>query len=252
MPRIFDLAQPYFPGMPHFPTHPPFLFGLTKLHGEIVGPEGMSSSADSIACSGHSGTHVDALGHFSCAGFVYGGVEIEQSYSTGLKSHDAEAIQPFVTRGVMLDIARLRGVEALNVEDEISADDLERAAREQGVAVKESEVVLLRTGWGRHFADAKRYLNNAHMPGVRLDAAQWISARKVVAAGSDTLAFEKLPSAAMPVHVHLLVKSGIHIIENLNLEELAAANVHEFRFIGASLKIRGGTGAPIRPLAIVE
>lgn len=252
MPRIFDLAQPYFPGMPHFPTHPPFLFGLTKLHGEIVGPEDMSSSADSIAFSGHCGTHVDALGHFSCAGFVYGGVEIKQSYTAGLSSHDAEGIQPFVTRGVLLDIARLRGVAALDEKGEISADDLAHAAREQRIEVRDSDVALLRTGWGSHFADAKRYLNNAQMPGVRLDAARWISDRKVRAAGSDTLAFEKLPSAAMPVHVHLLVKSGIHIIENLNLEELAAAKVYEFRFVGASLKIRGGTGAPIRPLAIVE
>jgi kynurenine formamidase len=74
--RIIDLGQPYFSGMPHFPTHPPFLFGLTKLHGEIVAPDGMSSAADSIAFSGHCGTHIDALGHFSCAGFVYGDVEI--------------------------------------------------------------------------------------------------------------------------------------------------------------------------------
>lgn len=238
--------------MPHFPTHPAFVFGLTKLHGEIMGPDGMSSSADSIAFSGHTGTHVDALGHFSCAGFVYGGVEVKQSYTAGLNSHDAEAIQPFVTRGVLLDIARLHGADALNAEDEISADDLESAAREQRTDVKQSDVVLLRTGWGRYFSDAKRYLNNTQLPGASLNAAQWISARKVVAAGSDTLAFEKLPSAAMPVHVHLLVKSGIHILENLNLEELAAAKVYEFRFIGASLKIRGGTGAPIRPLAIIE
>jgi kynurenine formamidase len=73
----------------------------------------------------------------------------------------------------------------------------------------------------------------------------------VFAAGSDTLAFEKIPAATMPVHVHLLVESGIHIMECLNLEELAAAGVREFLFIAAPLKIRGGTGAPMRPLAVV-
>jgi kynurenine formamidase len=72
----------------------------------------------------------------------------------------------------------------------------------------------------------------------------------VFAAGSDTIAFERVPSRAMPVHVHLLVESGIHIIEALNLEELAAARVYTFLFVAAPLKIRGGTGSPIRPLAV--
>ena len=70
------------------------------------------------------------------------------------------------------------------------------------------------------------------------------------AAGSDTVALEVLPNPAMPVHVHLLVESGIHIIEVLNLEEIASNGVYTFVFMAAPLKIRGGTGAPVRPLAI--
>ena len=82
------------------------------------------------------------------------------------------------------------------------------------------------------------------------DGGRWLSARGIFAAGSDTMAFEKVPDASMPVHVHLLVESGIHIIECLNLEELAAARAHEFVFIASPLKIRGGTGSPIRPIAV--
>ena len=78
-----------------------------------------------------------------------------------------------------------------------------------------------------------------------------MSARGIFAAGADTVAFEKSPDPAMPVHVHLLVDSGIHIIECLNLEQLAADKVSEFVLVGAPLKIRGATGAPIRPLALV-
>jgi len=78
-----------------------------------------------------------------------------------------------------------------------------------------------------------------------------LSARGIFAAGSDTVAFEKSPVASMPVHVHLLVESGVHIIECLNLEELAADGVTEFLFVGAPMKIRGATGAPLRPLAVV-
>src|SRR5215472_3927484 len=83
-------------------------------------------------------------------------------------------------------------------------------------------------------------------------AVRWISGKGVFAAGSDTVAFEFVPAPTMPVHVHLLVENGIHIIECLNLEQLAADRVYEFVFTAAPLKIRGGTGAPIRPLALAQ
>ena len=76
----------------------------------------------------------------------------------------------------------------------------------------------------------------------QIEAARWLSSRGIFAAGSDTVAFERVPAAEMPVHIHLLVESGIHIIENLNLEDLARDRVFEFVFVGAPLKIRGGTG----------
>src|SRR3979490_2737281 len=87
--KVYDLAQPYFAGMPHFPTHPPFLFGLTKKHGEVVGPAGHSSAADAIAMGSHVGTHMDALCHFSCGGRLFGGEEVAevQSYTGGLARH---------------------------------------------------------------------------------------------------------------------------------------------------------------------
>ncbi|MDE3167650.1 MAG: cyclase family protein, partial [Acidobacteriota bacterium] len=113
-------------------------------------------------------------------------------------------------------------------------------------------IVLLRTGWGAFYGDARRFVNDTKCPGPGLAGARWLSARGIFAAGSDTVAFERVPAAAMPVHVHLLVESGIHIIECLNLEELAGAGVREFLFIGAPLKLRGATGAPLRPLAVVR
>jgi len=81
--------------------------------------------------------------------------------------------------------------------------------------------------------------------------ARWLSERGVFAAGSDTAPFEFTPSPAMDVHVHLLVESGIHIIECLNLEELSESGATEFLFVATPLKIRGGTGSPIRPLALL-
>ena len=70
---VYDLAQPYFIGMPHHPSHPPFLYSLVKSHGEYLAPNGASSASDAIALGSHTGTHIDALCHFSCGGKLYGG-----------------------------------------------------------------------------------------------------------------------------------------------------------------------------------
>ncbi len=114
--------------------------------------------------------------------------------------------------------------------------------------------MLLRTGWGALWNDPVRYItggsgSDVRGPGPEHEGAEWLSSHKIFAAGSDTVAFERVPSA-MPVHVHLLVESGIHIIEALNLEELAADRVYEFLLIAVPMKIRGATGSPIRPIAL--
>ena len=254
--KVYDLAQPYFVGMPHFPTHPPFLFGLTKKHGDMVTESGASSSADAIALGSHVGTHIDALCHFSCYGKLHGGIEAKtvQSDAGGIGRHSVDTIAPIMRRGVLLDIAAKFNAEALPADFAITPEHLESAAKAQNVTVENGDVVLLRTGWARFWNDAARYITGGHGatptgPGPELAGARWLSQRAVFAAGSDTVAFERVPSA-MPVHVHLLVESGVHIIEALNLEELARDRIYEFVFIAAPLKIRGGTGSPIRPLAL--
>ena len=255
--KVYDLAQPYFVGMPHFPTHPPFLFGLTKKHGDMVGESGVSSSSDALALGSHVGTHIDALCHFSYQGRLHGGVEAKavQSDAGGIGKHSVDTIAPIVRRGVLLDIASATKTDALPVDFSIRPEHLESAAKAQKVAIEKGDVVVLRTGWARFWNDPARYITGGHGmtasgPGPEIDGARWLSERGVFAAGADTVAFERVPAASMPVHVHLLVESGIHIIEALNLEELARDRVYEFVFVAAPLKIRGGTGSPIRPLAL--
>lgn len=250
--RIYDLAQPYYPGMPHHPNHPPFLFGLNKKHGDYVAPNGGSSASEALTLGGHVGTHIDALCHFSCGGKLHGGEEAAglQSYVTGLERYSVDTIAPIFRRGVLLDIAGQAGVEALSAQTEITPADLESAAKAHQVEVRQGDVVLLRTGWARFWGDAAKFIAQVHGPGPGEPGARWLSARGVFAGGSDTVAFEKVPSPTMPVHVHLLVESGIHIVECLNLEQLAAERCYEFLFVAAPLRIRGGTGSPIRPLAI--
>jgi kynurenine formamidase len=245
--RTYDLGQPYFPGMPHFPSHPPFLYSLTKKHGDILYGEAASSAADAIALGTHVGTHIDALSHFSCNGVCYGGKQVAQTYEHGMADLGIDTLPPIVRRGVFLDIAGLEGVDTLPMNFEITSEHLSRASR--NIQINEGDIVLIRTGWARYFSDARRYINNMVAPGPEIDGARWLSSRKLFAAGSDTVAFERTPSPTMSVHTHLLVESGIHIIEVLNLEELAQDGVREFIFVAAPMNIRGATGAPVRPLA---
>ena len=243
---VYDLAQPYFTGMPHHPTHPPFLFSLVKRHGDFTGPAGHSSAAESMALGGHVGTHIDALCHYSCGGKLHGGQDAApvQSYAGGLEALSVDTIAPILRRGVLLDIA---GATILPEDFEITPADLEAA---QTVEIRPGDVVLLRTGWATYWNDPRKFISGVRGPGPALAGARWLSDHGVFAAGSDTLSFEKVPAISMPVHVHFLVDSGIHIMECLNLESLAAAHVYEFLFIAAPLKIRGATGSPIRPLAV--
>jgi kynurenine formamidase len=217
-----------------------------------VGPAGNSSAADALALGSHVGTHIDALCHFSCGGKLFGGVEAAsvQSCQQGFSAHAVDTVAPIVRRGVLLDVAGHAGVDALPADFEITPGHLDQIARAQGIGVERGDVVLLRTGWARYFHDAARFVSEVRGPGPARAGAEWLSRHGVFAAGSDTMAFEKVPDAAMPVHVHLLVESGIHIIECLNLEDLAAAGLWTFLLVAAPLKIRGATGAPVRPLAI--
>lgn len=251
--RVYDLAQPYFTGMPHHPAHAPFLYSLAKKHGDLVSPVGTSSASEAIALGAHVGTHIDALCHFSCGGKLHGGTVAEevQSYAGGFRTLSVDTIAPILRRGVLLDIAAVAGTDALPPDFAITPDHLDTALKAAGVQIHAGDVVLLRTGWDRFFRDPARFLRQVHGPGPEAEGARWLSERRIFAAGADTIAFERVPNVDMPVHVHLLVENGIHIIECLNLQELARDQVREFLFIAAPMKLEGGTGAPVRPLALV-
>jgi kynurenine formamidase len=250
--KIYDLAQPYFAGMPHYPVHPPYLFSLSKLHGEFVLPNGGSSASETLTLGGHVGTHIDALSHFSRDGKLHGGVAPTQSYGGGVREHSVDTIPPIFRRCVLFDIAGLERVDALPRDFVVEPEHLEAC----GVRPPRGGIALIRTGWARFWDDAKQYITggdglNVCGPGPAEPAARWLSKHGIFAAGSDTVSFEKVPSR-MEVHVHLLVEEGIHIIECLNLEDLARDGVKEFLFVALPLKLRGGTGSPVRPVALVD
>lgn len=249
--RAYDLGLALEPGIPHGPTHSPFLFSLTKEHGQVVYRDGVSTSNDIFSMGSHVGTHIDALGHASKDGLLHGGVRADevQSFRGGLRRRGVDEYGPIVTRGVLLDLPALYGRDELDDDHDVTARDLEHACKAEGIDVVPGDAVLIRTGLIRRWPDHARFHANP-AAGLVLDAAQWLGERNVRCTGSDNYAYEKVPARGLAVHVELLVNRGIPIIEMLDLEELARDRVYTFLFVALPLKIVGGTGSPVRPVAL--
>jgi len=255
--QLIELGQPLFTGMPSSPNHPGFRMTLARRHGDMVRPDGGSAASEVIVTGGHVGTHIDALSHVSHDGRLHGGVDAAEAQTGGAFSrHGAEQTPAMLTRGVLLDVAAARGAGTLPGGYGITAADLENAAGLGGAEPRQGDVALVRTGWARNFDDPVSYLGKeSGVPGITEDAGAWLADRGVRAVGADTTACEQIPPGAghsvLPVHRLLLVEHGIYIMEHLALEDLAATGRHEFLFVVAPLRIVGGTGSPIRPLAVV-
>jgi kynurenine formamidase len=256
--EVFDLAQSLAAETPHSPNHPPFRMALMRRHGDTVREDGSSAASELISTGGHTGTHVDALAHVSYMGRLHGDIPADEAQRGGLFSAlGVDSIGPMVCRGVLLDVAGLHGVDVLPGGYGITEDDLASAEREGGVAMRSGDVALVRSGWAENFGDVVAFVGHeTGAPGPTEEAARWLAGRGVLATGAETIAYEQIRPeighALLPVHRLLLVEHGIHIIEVMNLSGLAAAGVHEFVFVLAPLKIVGGTGSPVRPLAVVQ
>jgi kynurenine formamidase len=256
--RVFDLGRPMYTGMPASPNHPAFSHTLPRRHGDVVRPDGGSAANDLVVTGTHVGTHIDALAHVSHQGRLHGGADARQAGQGGrYLEHGVHTIAPMICRGVLLDVPAALGTAACEPGYEITPADLAAACARQRTEVGRGDVTLIRSGWGRRFDEgAASYLGQATgVPGVGEAGARWLAGRGVLAAGADTIAFERLAPGAghsvLPAHRVLLVEHGIYIVETLALEEIAAAAVHEFTFVLVPLPIVGATGSPVRPLAVV-
>ncbi|KOX10684.1 cyclase [Micromonospora sp. NRRL B-16802] len=257
--RVFDLGRLLFVGMPQSPNHPHYWHALPRRHGDMVRADGGSASNDIITMGTHVGTHIDAFAHVSQDGrLVDGSDAYDASVGGRFAKLGAHTIPPMVCRGVLLDVPTALGTpEGCAPGYEITPDDLEATLERQGGSVEAGDVVLIRSGWGRHFDNPDRSVfigGDSGVPGISEAGARWLAERGVLAAGADTIAFECLRPGAghsvLPAHRVLLVESGIYIMETLDLEDLAAQRVHEFVFVASPLKFYGATGSPIRPLAV--
>lgn len=256
--KVIDLSQALYTGMPTSPNHPEFRISYLRRHGDIVRSDGGSAANEMIVTGGHVGTHVDALAHVSQNGKVYGDIDVSDCFQNGkFVSHGIDQMRPVVTRGIFLDIAKLFNKECLPGGYQITAADLEAACARIECEPAAGDAILIRTGWGQYFdKDTKAYLgHDSGVPGPDESAAHWLADHKIRVTGSDTTAYEHIAPgkghSVLPVHRILLVESGVHIIEHMNLEDASNQDITEFLFILAPLKILGGTGSPVRPLAVI-
>lgn len=255
--RMIQLDHPLQKGMPIYPTHPPFHITLNNRHGDIHRGCGFSSSNELIITSTHTSTHIDALSHVSENGKLYGGIDAAEAQAgTQLfKEHGVENIAPIFRRGVLLDIAKAKNVDVLAPAEEVTVADLELAQKQASIAINPGDVILLRTGWTAYWTNAKKYLglDSKGTPGVAASGAEWLAAKKPFAVGNDTAGFEQIVQTDITMDAHriLLAQHGIHIIENLDLEALAQCGRADFAFVALPLRIKGATGSPLRPVALV-
>jgi hypothetical protein len=257
--RVYQLGRVYEYGMPlpgkrHFSlTIPGLPTGLPSGSNQMVSNDELFSGE-----VGQVGTQFDGLGHVGVRmngeDVFYNGNKLSEFGDPyGLKKLGVENAGVFFTRGLLLDVCGLRGDDHLPAGYVISADELQSCLEKAKTSIRPGDVVLIRTGHGKLWMkDNEAY--GAGEPGIGLEAAKFLTDHGVAMIGADTWAIEAVPherkDLSFPVHQWDLTKNGVYHIENINLEELAADDVHEFCFVFSPLRLKGATGSPGNPIAV--
>jgi kynurenine formamidase len=220
--------------------------------------EGWGADYFALAPHGFATSHIDALCHIFYEGKLFNGYAADTVTAHGATRLGIHHLQDgIVTRGVLLDIPAVRGVEALEPGEAIFPEDLEAAEERAGLRVRPGDALLVRTG--RWVWRATHGPWNIAAQAAGLDAAclPWLRERDVATLGSDAVS-DVMPSrvegVGMPIHEIAIVALGLHLMDNLDLDALAAACADEgrwgFLFVVAPLVLRRGTASPVNPIAV--
>jgi len=250
---VYQLGHVYEPGMPmfgtrHYSLRIPQAFKMPGKNEAVYHDEVVSGELGQI------GTQFDGLGHLGMGDLFYNGNRrSEFAQAEGLTKLGIENVGPIVTRGVLVDVAKFKGVDQLPPRYEITPADLKGALQREGVQIRSGDMVLLHTGWSSLWMkDNAKYGDSE--PGIGLAAGQMLVDAEVVVVGADTWGVEVMPnpdsSLSAPVHQLFLARNGIYLHENLITADLARDNVYEFVYMFAPLRLKGATGSPGNPIAI--
>jgi kynurenine formamidase len=254
--KPIGLAQPISPSTPVPKSRPGIMHFMSRDGGDYAAgrrrPGGFQFADDTIVMPLHSGTHLDALCHCWYDDVLYNGFAATEVKSNGSSKLGADKLGPIATRGVLVDFVALTGgplADGTAIDAEMTRSALQRA----GIALREGDAVLLRTGWQER-SSAGQPVDFDNEPGLDLEAALFLARSGVALVGADNFAIEVLPFAEgtiFPVHQRLIRDYGIVLLEGLSLATLAAEGIAEFLFVAAALPIRGATGSPVNPVAIL-
>jgi kynurenine formamidase len=250
---VYQLGHVYESGMPmfgtrHYSLRIPQAFAMPGRNQAVYHDEVISGELGQI------GTQFDGLGHLGIGDLFYNGNRrSEFAQAEGLMRLGIENVGPIVTRGVLIDVARFKGVEQLQGGYEITLADVQGALQRERVEIRPGDVVVIHTGWGALWMkDNPRFVESA--PGIGIAAAQFLADKEVVVVGADTWGVEVMPnpdsSLSAPVHQLLIARSGIYLHENLITDALARDSVYEFAYMYAPLRLKGATGSPGNPIAL--
>ncbi len=218
----------------------------------------MSADYFAIAPHGMANTHLDALCHIFHRGLMYNGFAASEVTAAGAAKNSIEAgDQGIVSRGVLLDIPRLKGKPWLEPGERIYADDLEAAERRAGVRVESGDILLIRTGRHRRATELGQWATAEGLAGLHASCLPWLSERGVAVLGCDGVS-DVFPSGVegwpMPLHVVALVAMGVHLLDNAQLEDIGDTCERlgraEFLLAIAPLRLLRGTASPVNPIAV--
>ena len=258
--RLITTGKTYSLGVdtgPATPAYPPRRYQISIFghDGPDAGGQNKITGNDDLIVSHLGvGSQIDGLGHVGIDYLYYNGTPAADFVKPdGLTKFGTHLLPPIVTRGVLLDIAKLKGTQRLAKGTPIHSADLKAAQEAQGVTIERGDVVLLHTGWGGLAeSDPEEFMTGE--PGLGLEGARYLATLGVVAVGADGWGLEVLPGEVdgvlFPVHQEFLAKNGIYILENMNTAELAADGVSEFMFVLGQPKFVGAVQVVINPIAI--
>jgi kynurenine formamidase len=242
------------------PAYPPRYLRVTVLQpgqqaGQVIGPHKLTYNDDMISGWLGVGPQLDGFGHIGIDNVYFNCLEAaEIGQTTGLTKLGIETVPPMATRGIVLDMAGLLGVDMVKEGTAFNVAEIEAAMRRQGVrSIEKGDVVLFYTGWLKLLGeDNKRYSGGE--PGIGLEGARYLASKGVAAVGADTWAVEVIPfeEGAAPFEVHeiLIPRNGIYILENMNTAELVRDRAWEFFFTLGTARMTGAVQGIINPIAI--
>jgi kynurenine formamidase len=228
--------------------------------GDVADGVTYTSTADYLAVAPHGlgHSHLDALCHFFWQGKTYNNRPVSVVTSTGARANAITAGQDgIVSRGALLDIPRVLGVEWLETDHAITVQELERAEAEAGLRVDTGDILLVRTGRHARRLAHGPWDSRKELAGLHHEVAPWLKARGVALLGSDGVSDVRqhpFTVTTHPIHILTLVAMGMQLLDNLNLEDLAGAcagqSRWEFLLLVAPLKLVGGTASLVNPIAV--